>query len=246
MENNEGQYKETYGYSDSKAFLARVYLYFGFGLLVTGLVSILLSYIFTIGLPISDESNAGFYMGILIASLIALLVVSIAMNFMVLRGKGAVPAFFIYSSLMGIALSPLVLFTQSASLLGTTFLATSLLFFLMCAAGYFIKNRALSIVVGLLTGLMIAGLFLYIMNIFVVFSGSTAEFQTIYLLIEFVFLGIMALMSLVDMARIKRISENGVNAGESNLAAYCAYILYTDFVNLFLWLFMILLRSKRN
>ena len=124
-----------------------------------------------------------------------------------------------------------------------TFGITAVIFGLLSLIALLSKGRLNGIAIvaiGLVSGAMLISLFLWILMLFV---DVTWLFWVVSLA---VFAGMM-LITIWDVARIKRIAEEG--AMSNNLSLYCAYILYNDFIYIFLRVLRLLLvvfaRTKR-
>jgi len=96
-------------------------------------------------------------------------------------------------------------------------------------------NIAISFVIAILLGaLAIFGL----MFLFSAIFGSSMT-NGLYWLISFLFLFVFMLVTIVDVARIKRIAASGYCS--PNLTLYCAFELYVDFIVLFIRILYIVL-----
>ncbi len=234
--------------------LVKVFSYMFAGLLITTIVMLglggLFRHLFGIGDDFAetapDFSNNNALMALLIVmivSFVGLIVMSFVVPSVLHRGRHSilVPSI-IYSILMGAALSTLAIFIPWY-LLGFTFGITAVIFGLLALIALLSKGRlnGLAIVaIGLISGAMLISLFSWILWYFI---DITWLFWVVSLA---VFAGMM-LITIWDVARIKRIAEEG--AMTNNLSLYCAYILYNDFIYIFLRVLRILLivvaRTKR-
>lgn len=230
--------------------LSKVFGYMFFGLLITTIISLGLGaiYRYILGVDYANGVDANFQLTsvialivLLIASLIGIIVLSFVVPFMVARGKHSilVPSI-IYTVLMGIMLSTIAIFVPW-SLLGLTFGITALVFGIMALIAIISKSRlnGLAIVaMGLFFGAGILALALWIMMLFGVFFG------TLYWIISFAIFAAVMLITIWDIARIKSIAEKGEMT--NNISLYCAYILYNDFIVIFLRIlrFVLIIFSK--
>lgn len=234
--------------------LVKVFGYMFAGLLITTIVMLglggLFRHLFGIGDAFAEQepdfSNDNALMALLIVmivSFVGLIIMSFVVPMVLHRGRHSilVPSI-IYSVLMGASLSTLAIFIPWY-LLGVTFGITAVIFGLLSLIAFLSKGRlnGLAIVgIGLITGAMFISLFLWILSLFM---NVTWLFWVVSLA---VFAGMM-LITIWDIARIKRIAEEG--AMSNNLSLYCAYILYNDFIYIFLRVLRILLivvaRTKR-
>ena len=234
--------------------LVKVFGYMFAGLLITTIVMLglggLFRHLFGIGDAFAEQtpdfSNDNALMALLIVmivSFVGLIIMSFVVPMVLHRGRHSilVPSI-IYSVLMGASLSTLAIFIPWY-LLGVTFGITAVIFGLLSLIALLSKGRlnGLAIVgIGLITGAMFISLFLWILSLFM---NVTWLFWVVSLA---TFAGMM-LITIWDVARIKRIAEEG--AMSNNLSLYCAYILYNDFIYIFLKVLRILLivvaRTKR-
>ena len=226
--------------------LVKVFGYMFAGLLITTIVMLglggLFRHLFGIGDAFAEQapdfSNDDALMALLIVmivSFVGLIIMSFVVPMVLHRGRHSilVPSI-IYSVLMGASLSTLAIFIPWY-LLGVTFGITAVIFGLLSLIALLSKGRlnGLAIVaIGLISGAMLISLFLWILSLFM---NVTWLFWVVSLA---VFAGMM-LITIWDVARIKRIAEEG--AMSNNLSLYCAYILYNDFIYIFLRVLRILL-----
>lgn len=226
--------------------LVKVFGYMFAGLLITTIVMLglggLFRHLFGIGDAFAEQapdfSNDNALMALLIVmivSFVGLIIMSFVVPMVLHRGRHSilVPSIF-YSVLMGASLSTLAIFIPWY-LLGVTFGITAVIFGLLSLIALLSKGRlnGLAIVaIGLISGAMLISLFLWILSLFM---NVTWLFWVVSLA---VFAGMM-LITIWDVARIKRIAEEG--AMSNNLSLYCAYILYNDFIYIFLRVLRILL-----
>lgn len=226
--------------------LVKVFGYMFAGLLITTIVMLglggLFRHLFGIGDAFAEQapdfSNDNALMALLIVmivSFVGLIIMSFVVPMVLHRGRHSilVPSI-IYSVLMGATLSTLAIFIPWY-LLGVTFGITAVIFGLLSLIALLSKGRlnGLAIVaIGLISGAMLISLFLWILSLFM---NVTWLFWVVSLA---VFAGMM-LITIWDVARIKRIAEEG--AMSNNLSLYCAYILYNDFIYIFLRVLRILL-----
>ena len=236
----EKQKKEKY--FETTYSLAKIFGYMFAGLFITAAIAlglgILLDYLLISEGVVSDTALIIFLV-ILITSSIALIVMSFVVPIVAVRGKHSVlvPAI-IYSVLMGVMLSAITAFIPWY-LLGITFGVTSLMFGLMALIALLSKSRlnGLAIVaIGLVTGAMVMSLILFILMITNVMTG---DLVWLYWVISLVMLVAIMLITIWDIARIKQIAQQGEMT--RNLSLYCAYILYNDFIHVFIRVLRIVL-----
>lgn len=234
--------------------LVKVFGYMFAGLLITTIVMLglggLFRHLFGIGDAFAEQapdfSNDNALMALLIVmivSFVGLIIMSFVVPMVLHRGRHSilVPSI-IYSVLMGASLSTLAIFIPWY-LLGVTFGITSVIFGLLSLIAFLSKGRlnGLAIVaIGLITGAMFISLFLWILSLFM-------NVTWLFWVVSLAVFAAMMLITIWDVARIKRIAEEG--AMSNDLSLYCAYILYNDFIYIFLKVLRILLivvaRTKR-
>ena len=93
---------------------------------------------------------------------------------------------------------------------------------------------------GLFFGAAILSLVLWMMMLFGVFSG------TLYWIVSLATFAAVMLITIWDMARIKAIAQQGEMT--KNISLYCAFVLYNDFIYIFLRILRIVLIvfARRN
>ena len=183
------------------------------------------------GVMVYSEGALYTLIGILITSAIALLVMSFVLPIMFSRGKhNILIPLIIYVCLMGILLSTFT-FIFEPIILVESFAITSLIFGLMALLGYLSKGRLTGIgfiLLGLLIG---AGLLAGFNFLMIMFNGISEANVMLSWIVSFMLFGLLMLVTLYDVYRIKRIAEGG-EKHDNNLVLYCAYILYSDFIAL--------------
>lgn len=227
----------------SSSFLSRVYGYMFIGILISAIVAFGAGYGFSVWFK-SDPSGNSYltYLGVLIGSMIGLLVLSMIINFTALRGKHsiAVPAI-IYSILMGVVFSEFTLFVDFW-IIGTAFAITSMVFAIMYLIAHFTKRNLSWIAtlgMGLLFGAMIMAIFF-----FVFYLIWPAAFDWLYVIIDgAIFLAII-FITMFDVWQIQKMADRGVES--KNLALYCAFSLYVDFMYILMRVILILVRVFGN
>lgn len=244
--------------TSSKAF-GKILLYMGIGLLFTALVAVGVSaafagwltnwtYDYAVFQNLGEAINANrtpfiVYFGAVIVSFIGILVTGVAMAVTVAKGKRSPwPPFIIYSTFMGILMSIFLVAGIDFLTIGEAFGISAAAFVIMGIIGFFSKRNLNFLVMVLLTGvimLAIAGLvmgLLYWRN-----PGA-------YTVWSFVYTGAVLVLLLVmvaaDTYNIKKIVSQG-NATK-NMCVYCAYVMYTHFINIFIRVLILLARIKRN
>ncbi len=215
-------------------FVGTVFAYAAIGFLVTAAIALLTGYLFTSLIPVDIASNT--YLGLIIgASLMQLILILWITLWVFRRGGNLIVPFALYTITMGILLSTLTL-TMDWYLIGMTFGLTCLVFGMMAAVGYFSKvNLSGLLIVGM--GLLIGSIFLSLINWFI---GS----DSLGWIVTFASFGAIMLITAFDVWRLKRISESGQTS--KNIALYCAFTIYIDFIYMFMRIAMILSRVTRR
>ena len=229
--------------SKDHTFMAKVYGYVALGLILAFGVSILYPIILYATCGIETTYLA---LGITsIVSIVALFVFTFIINFAVIRKGGtSLPFYIIYTALMGLCLSPLIMvygLSTSVGLLslGITFGVTVGVFAIMAIFAYVLKDRV-GLFVGPLVALSVATLILCLVNVFL-FN------EVIYWIVSFAIVFISMLFILIDVATIKKASDMGYQS--KNEALFYSLILFSDFIRLFIYLLPIIFRivaSSRN
>ena len=240
--------KERLTVESGSKFIGKVFLYMFYALLLTAAIGVgiglFLQYKFTSNF-VEDGikgTYAAIYLVLMVVSLISILVVGIWFNISAIRGKHSlVVPYVLYAVFMGILMSSFVLFVDIATL-GLAFGITTVAFGAMAAIGLLSKRNLgfLSIVV---MGLFIGVLVLSLVNLIFYFVFP-ALFVVNYLIIEAVVFIIIMLVTIIDVWRVKKIAERG--EANNNLALFCAFNLYIDFIQLFIRVVYLLLIAKRR
>ncbi len=237
--------------SETGYSLAKIFLYMFIGLMITAGIALGLGAFFANVLlkdaPTAAEAKlqndaAIALLILLIASAIGIIVLSFVVPITVAKGKRSVlvPAI-IYTVLMGIMLSAITIFVPWY-LLGLTFGITALVFGLMALIALLSKSRLNGLAIaaiGLLAGAFILSMVLMILMLTNILVGSSEFPIWLYWVISLAVFAAVMLITIWDMARIKQIAEKGEMT--KNLSLYCAFILYNDFIHIFLRILRIVL-----
>lgn len=178
------------------------------------------------------------YLGLMISSAIGIFVLMFVINFFVFRGNHSmVVPIALYCTLMGVLLSSFTILIDWR-ILGMAFGITSGIFLLMSLIAIFTKgNMSPLLMVGL--GLLFGSLILSLVNWLI---GS----ETIYWIVSFAVFAAMMFITMFDIWNIKKICERG--SLNNNLALYCAFTLYVDFIYILLriiYFLIIIFGNKR-
>ena len=252
--NYYGQYsnREQLANSSTAFSIAKVFGYMFVGLLITAAIALGLGAYFgavlmkDAGTDVNTRlqaTNAIILLVLLIISAIAIIVLSFVVPIVAIRNRHSVlvPAI-IYSIFMGIMLSSLAVFIDW-QILGITFGITALVFGLMALIGLLSKSRLNGLAIaaiGLFVGAGLLSLTLWILMLVGVNVGP------LYWLISLMTFAAVMLITIWDMARIKYIAEKGEMT--KNVSLYCAYILYNDFIVIFLKIlrFVLIIMGNRR
>lgn len=228
-------------------FIGVTFLYMFIDLLITAAITVGLGYLFRSLFPISQEgiiSEQFFpvYMGIMIGSFVSLLIISIWFSFSAVRGgKSLIIPFILYAVIFGVLCSSFTMFILPATI-GLAFAMTCLAFGSMALIGYFARGN-LSFLLVVVFGLLIGASLISLTNL-IWMLVARASFQMFFWIVEFAIFGAVMLITIIDVWNIKKIAERG--EANNNLALFCAFNLYTDFINIFLRILVILVRARGN
>ena len=236
--------------SSTALSITKVFLYMFMGLAITavvafGLGAVVYYQILNAQTDLEVQSIAIPYFVGLIVSAVALIVDMIVINFVTLRGKHSilVPAI-IYAVLVGVLFSFLAI-AVDWRLIGMAFGITAGVFLIMSFIAFLSKGN-MSPILLVVFGLLIGAGFLALFNwIFMLATGS--GFTVIYWIVTFAIFAVVMLVTIYDLWRMKKIAEAG--AMNNNIALYCAFTMYVDFINIFIrilyFLILIFGRSRR-
>lgn len=234
MENYVETTKETNEVlSAQRTLLKNVYCWMALALVVTGLTS----YYVASSERILSLMGSGLYIGLLIAEVVLVVILSARIHKMSFAVAGVV--FVIYSILNGVTLSVLLMIYTFESI-ALAFFITAGTFTAMALIGHFTKKDLSSmgqILLMALIGLIIAT----VVNLFI--GSSTFQYILSYVGV-LIFVGLTA----YDAQKIKnQINEFGTEISESTmkLALMGALELYLDFINLMIYILRIV-GSRRD
>ena len=239
--------KERLTIESGSRFIGKTFLYMLLALLLTAVVGVGVGLIFQYLFKSAsvDETLGQYaliYFAVLIVSVISLLVIGIWFNISAIRGKHSlVVPFTLYAFFMGLLMSFFVLFVDVQTL-GLAFGITTVAFGSMTAIGL-ISKRNLGFLTIVVLGLFIGVLVLSLMNLIFYFFVP-ALFAINYLIIEGLIFLIIMLVTIIDVWQMKKIAESG--EANNNLALFCAFRLYIDFIQLLIRVIYILLLAKRR
>ncbi len=219
-------------------FIGATFLYLTLALVVTFAVVAGLGAVLRYALYSGDTQGAEVFAKFFIGGIILYIPVMIWVNIAACRqGRTVGPAFFAYSIVMGVLLSPICLLDMWTIVIafGTTCLA----FAVMALIAWITKKNLSGLAIfgfGLLIGAFVISLFNIIIYLFV-------GFQPLYWLVSSLFFIAILILTVVDLNRVKRIAQSGM--ATKNLAIWCALNLYVDFIYIFIRILAIV-ASIRN
>ena len=236
----------------SSSFLGKVYGYMAIALLITFAVglgsSYLLSSILTTGTAEEIEAAATIGLIGIIASVVVLLVCSLIISIGSVKSKMniTIPGI-LYCAAMGFLCSFIFLEAQEISpfALPSAFAITAMVFGILYFIGKIVKNMnpVAQLALGLLFGAAIIGLLLLILWPLAASgalgSALTTTFLLIYVAIDAIFFIAILLICAYDVWRIQKIADAGNYT--KNLALYCAFVLYQDFMYILIRVLRILI-----
>lgn len=204
---------------------AKVFLYMFMYLLITGGVAFGLGYVISTSYVNSGYSDTvpTLYLGLIIGSAVALFILVLIINFVFIRGKHSVlvPSI-IYAVLVGVLLSTFTIFVDWV-LIGMAFAITAGVFGLMSLIAFLTKGSMAPLLM-LAFGLFIGGAILGLVNFLI-------RSEMIAWVVSFVIFAAVMFVAMFDIWRIKKIAEQGEMS--KNLSYYCAFVMYVDFINIF-------------
>mgnify|MGYP003295139425 CR=1 FL=1 len=240
----------------SSSFICKVYGYMAIALLITFAVAIGFGYglLAFVNSAIAAEDIEGlggallFEIISIVVSSIGLLVCSIIISIRGIRMKRSitVPGI-LYTVFMGVLMSSIVVtalegYENGFILFISAFALTAVAFAIMYFIGKAAKNlNWLGFLgIGLLVGSVLIGT---VVALLMLIPGVSAviEISLIWVLIAVIAIFYIAMLLLMtyDTWRIQKIAESGMQS--NNMALFCAFIIYQDFVYLFLKILRILL-----
>ena len=212
--------------------MSKSFAWMALALLITALFAVGGSVLLTSGFIPADT-----YLYILIGASVVqfiLLFVIQATGLLSKRQGSAIVPFIYYAICTGVLMSAIVAFTEVKTLLyalGATFIC----FGSMALVGYFSKAN-MKLVYLFAMGLGIGALSLSLFNW--IFGVN----ETLYWIISYVFFAFILLITSVDVWRMKKMSESGYY--DTNLAVFCAFQIYYDFIMIFLRIVQFIGRNK--
>lgn len=231
----------------SSKFLAVVFGYMFIGLAITALTGFL--WAFFLAKNYNDGAGAlteeG--MGILLVSVVAAAIVSVVDSIVMLivsarSGKAPWVGYILYALAIGVTFSVFILAPNvTADVLLEAFGLTALAFGIMFLIGYFspVNLSPLAFVgIALLFGVLIISLFF---GVWFLIAGPSATLWWNYI-VSLIIVVVAMLFTGFDANQMGRMVEKGIT--NHNIALYCAFNLYSDFIILFVRILYILMLNK--
>jgi FtsH-binding integral membrane protein len=232
--------------------LGKIFLWLALGLLVTGVISLTMPDILIAAYGALTQEAMNTYVILLIVSVVVCIISEIALNISAFGKSGVVTGIFyvIYALAMGVLLSTVMItvFAYTAETTGSNsdfiktlavaFFVTAGCFGVMGLVGALTKNMnaAIPLVITLGIGILVISL----VNFFL-------QSTLIYWIVDFVVFGLILLVTAIDMHNIMAIANRKEFANSTTLSIYCAYVLYVDFINIFIrvvWYLMLINNRK--
>ena len=220
--------------SKGNVFFGKIMLWMGLGLLVTFLFGYLYPYIILNTVSFDIAVNV-IFITCFVSSIAAFIEVFILMFTVFKKGGISLVPYLIYSVLIGLALSPILIFNDAQAVLITIGI-TAGMFILLGIVGILFKGR-IGFIIGGVGVLSIGALCLALTNLFL---GS----EMIFWIVSFLLLIITMAYVVIDVNLIKHTAQ--YTNQTRNEALYLALVLYTDFIRLFIYLLPIVLRILAN
>lgn len=233
--------------------MGKVFLWFAIGLVITGVISFAMPDVLIFmakSFSWSDDTLSNVYLILIIVSAILMIPSNILMCIKSFKPKSIWMSigYVIYTICMGVLLSSVLLTVYVESIytdvsflqtMAIAFFATGGCFGLMFLIGFFTKKN-LGILIPFIFTLIIGATVISLVNYFV---GSSI----VYWVVDFIMFGAILIITAIDINHAKQIAESGGFTSDNNLAIYCAYMFYVDFINIFIRIvFYILANSRRK
>ena len=220
--------------SSGSKFIGATFLYLALALLITFAVVGGMGALFNFAIAKDSEASAEIFLKVFLGALILYLPVMIWVHIAAARGGKTVgPAFFLYSIVLGVMISPLCVLLDFWTII-IAFGTTCLAFGLMALIAWGTKKN-LSTLAVIAFGLIIGALIISLVNLILMICHVGSS---MYWLVSFLFFAAIMLLTIVDLNHVKQIAMSG--NGTKNLALLCALNLYVDFIYIFIRLLMII------
>lgn len=228
--------------------MGKVLLWFAGGLLITGLLAMFLPDIYTLainaGASVESVNTFNYVTMIIAAVLVFVSVLIISIKSFSKKSVLMVIGYTMYTVSIGFLLGNLFMILATAvgtastvRMISLAFLIASGVFLVFGLVGTFSKGN-FSILYPLLTTLLLGVSILSLLQ-FLVFHSAI-----VYYIIELAVLAYFCIYVAIDFKRVKTLADTNLFDGENNLALYCAYQLYADFIAIFVRLLILILASS--
>lgn len=212
--------------------ITKVFAWMGLGLLIT--FGVALGLAFALPYILLDTS---IYLTLMIVAIVLMFVETFVLQYRVIKNhKSAVVPYIIYSVSMGIMMSSIILYTDVKIILLS--LGTAALVFGLLALFGYISKKDLSSMGSVAAMVLIGGVIISLFN--VLFFRN----NTLYWIVSLATFGAFMLFTAFDMWRMNKIIQSGM--GNRNLAIYCAFQLYIDFIYIFMRILELYMANSRN
>ena len=227
-------------------FIGMVFLYTFIALAITAAVAAIIGAVFSSAIcPIDaysfevvDFDKLQPYVYLLIGSLVAYFPLVIWIHIVGFRGRGRLDIpFVIYAIVMGVLISSFTMFVPF-HLIAISFGITCVVFGALSLIALTSK-RDLSFLGLVALGLFVGALLVSLFNLIWMFVFP-ASFQMLYWLVSFAIFLAMMLITIFDVYRVKQIAQRGEHS--TNIALFCAFNLYVDFIYLFIRILLIVVQ----
>lgn len=230
----------------STKFLSVVFLYMFIGLVITALVSLGYSYaLLAVGGGVLNDTTASVALVSAIVAIVATLIDQVVMTIVSAKtGKAPWVGYILYAVFTGVIGSLILLAGFDFGTIAEAFGLTALVFLVMFLIGYLSPvnlNLFAYLSLGVLAGVLLASLGFGLWFLFAPSQGT-------YILYNFLIsIGIIIYAMLItgwDANNMAKIVEKG--AANQNIALYCAFSFYTDFILIFVRVLYILFLAKNR
>lgn len=224
----------------------KILLFLGLGLLITGIVSFSIPQIL---FTATNDPNV-----IMTTSLVLMIVssiISIPLSFVVMfkamspKMKVSLICYIVYAICIGVLLSSVFIYLlwedqgSALSTIAISFFITAGCFILMGLFGAIFKKNLNSILWPILLTACIGTLILTLVNFF--FFNDI-----IYWITDFVIFGVILLITAIDFNNINRLIKNKNFSSLNSMCIYCAFMLYSDFILIFIRVLYFVMRFREN
>lgn len=231
----------------SSKFLGKVFGYMFIGLLISAVVAFGFSFALANLCYDADGvlTDNGYWISFItgIVCIVGCLITSTVNSvYTVKTGKAPWVGFILYAIFIGGAFSLILLGGVSLQVVAEAFLITALAFGSMFLVGYFSKrdlNWLALVASGLAIGLMVTSLFWGIFYLISPAAGILMDW-----VVSIGILVVSMIFVAIDSYNIKKLAENGNN--NTNLALFCAFNMYSDFLMIFLRVLYLLMGSSKK